>query len=81
MPRTHKCCISTRLPSPSVRSILDDSLGRLYVNMYIAVASCPQSEQVRASPGYRGDVYVGSNLHSPICSPRLSQLLHEQAQN
>jgi hypothetical protein len=72
MPWPDKCRFSTRLPSPCVRGISDDSLWLLYSNMYIAVASCSQSEQSRTSPSHRGDVYVGRNLHPQKRPPRLS---------
>jgi hypothetical protein len=46
MPRANECRFSVRLPSPCVRDILDDLLWLLYINMHIAIAPRPLSEQI-----------------------------------
>ena len=81
MPRADDCRFSARLPSPCVRDIPGDSLWLLYVDMHIAMAPRPPSEQIWASSSHHGDMYLGSDLRAQKHPPRLSQLLREQAQH
>ena len=81
MPRADECRFPARLPSPCVRDIPGDSLWLLHIDMHIAMAPPPPSEQIWASSRHRGDMYMGSDLRTQKHPPRLSQLVNEQAQH